>query len=102
MEFIYIALVSSDLSEGSATARQVVLSAEPGDDAGAETADRYEWQAAMAAADGLALYLDAIEDGSRWSGGDTGIVCEYHEDWVVLRADEAELVSGKHREPSVG
>jgi hypothetical protein len=79
-----------------------VLSTEPDDDAGAETADRYEWQAAMAASDGLALYLDAIEGGPRWGGDDTGIVCEYHEDWVILRADEAELVSGKHREPSVG
>lgn len=25
-------------------------------------------------------------------------MCEHHEDWVVVRGDEAELVSGKHRE----
>jgi len=78
-----------------------VLSTEPSDDAGADTADRYEWQAAMAAADGLALYLDAIEDGSRRAGDDSGIICEHHEDWVVVRSDEAELVSAKHRDPSV-
>ena len=79
-----------------------MLSTRPSDDAGADTADRYEWQAAMAAADGLALYLDAIEGGSRRTGDDTGIICEHHEDWVVVRSDEAELVSAKHRDPSVG
>jgi hypothetical protein len=26
------------------------------------------------------------------------IVGEHHEDWVVIRGDDAELVSGKHRE----
>jgi hypothetical protein len=77
--------VSSDLGEETATARQVVLSTEPDDDAGADTADRYEWQAAMAAADGLALYFDAIVRGAR-GDGNTGIVCEHHEDWVLVRS----------------
>jgi hypothetical protein len=94
--------VSSALGEETVTARQVVLSTEPDDDAGADTADRYEWQAAMAAADGLSLYLDAIESATRVVGDDTGTVCEHHEDWVVVRSGEAELVSAKHREPSVG
>jgi hypothetical protein len=99
---IYIFLVSSDLGDETATARQAVLSTEPDDDAGADTADRYEWQAAMAAADGLSLYLDVIEGASRMVGADTGIICEHHEDWVVVRSGEAGLVSAKHREPSVG
>jgi len=47
----------------TATAAQVVLAAPPADDTGASTADRYDWQASMAAADGLALYLDALGDG---------------------------------------
>jgi hypothetical protein len=71
----------------------------PADDAGASTADRYDWQAAMAAADGLALYLDALDDGKLWGADDARIVCEHHEDWVVVRGDDAELVSAKHREP---
>ncbi len=56
----------------------------------------------MAAADGLALYLDVLQDGSLGAGEDARIVCEYHEDWVVVRADAAELVSAKHRESSYG
>lgn len=93
--------MSSDLGEEAATARQAVLSAKPEDDAGAETADRYEWQAAMAAADALSLYRDAIENGQSAVANDVGIICEHHEDWVVVVAGEAELVSGKHRDPSV-
>ena len=98
---VYIAVVSSDLGEETATARQAVLSAEPEDDAGAETADRYEWQAAMAAADALSLYRESIENGRSAVANDAGIICEHHEDWVVVVAGEAELVSGKHRDPSV-
>jgi hypothetical protein len=94
-------VVSSDLGEETVTARRAVLSAEPQDDAGAETADRYEWQAAMAAADALSLYRDTIENGRSVASSDAGIVCEHHEDWVVVVAGEAELVSGKHRDPSV-
>jgi hypothetical protein len=94
-------VVSSDLGEGTITARQAVLSTMPRDDAGAETADRYEWQAAMAAADALSLYRDIIENRRSAAAGDAGVVCEHHEDWVVVVAGEAELVSGKHRDPSV-
>jgi hypothetical protein len=41
--------VSSGPGEDVGTAAQVVLAAAPADDAGASTADRYDWQAAMAA-----------------------------------------------------
>lgn len=75
----------------------------PTDDAGADTADRYDWQAAMGAADGLALYCKALgDDGCLSAGEDRRIVCERHEDWVALHRGEAELVSAKHREPSYG
>lgn len=56
----------------------------------------------MAAADGLALYHDALGEGKLLSGQDGRIVCEHHEDWVVIRHNEAELVSAKHREPGYG
>jgi hypothetical protein len=75
----------------------------PRDDAGAQTADRYEWQAAMAAGDGLGLYLDAIRDqGQLVDDGTARLICEHHEDWCRVQADAAELVSAKHRDPSVG
>lgn len=83
------------------TATQAVLSAQPTDDAGAQTADRFEWQAAMAAADALSLYRETIDNGRLASATDAGIVCEHHEDWVVIGPGGAELVSGKHRDPSV-
>jgi hypothetical protein len=95
-------MVSSGPHDEAVTAAQVVLTAVPADDAGASTADRYDWQAAMAAADGLALYLDALQGESSGDDEDVRIVCEYHEDWVVVRADAAELVSAKHRESAYG
>ncbi|MBY8863543.1 DUF4297 domain-containing protein [Nocardia sp. CA2R105] len=73
------------------------------DDAGATTADLYEWQAAMAAADGLSLYRDALdEQGLLDPTCDDYILCEWHEDWVVCSGDAMELVSGKHRSADVG
>lgn len=73
------------------------------DDAGANTADLYEWQAAMAAADGLALYRDALdEQGVLDPTCDDYILCEWHEDWVVCSGNLMELVSGKHRSADVG
>jgi hypothetical protein len=74
----------------------------PEDDAGAETADRFEWQAIMAAADGLALYLQAVDAEGRITDDTSRIVCERHEDWVLVRGDDAELVSAKHKDPSYG
>jgi hypothetical protein len=94
--------VSSGPGEDASFAAEAVLAVSPPDDAGAETADRYEWQATMAAADGLALYFDAMQDGQLAGADNTRIVCEHHEDWVVVRADYAELVSAKHRETAYG
>jgi hypothetical protein len=48
----YISLVISGAGGEVVTAAQVVLIATSTDDAGASTADRYDWQAAAAAADG--------------------------------------------------
>lgn len=56
----------------------------------------------MAAADGLGLYLNALDGGRLRDGEDARIVCEHHEDWAVVRGTDAELVSAKHREPSKG
>ncbi|MEU1647256.1 hypothetical protein [Micromonospora zamorensis] len=73
------------------------MAAKPPDDAGARTADQYEWQAVMAAADGLSLYLTALDAHGNLDDGDDGrLLCEYHEDWVALRNGDAELVSAKH------
>lgn len=73
------------------------------DDSGAHTADRYDWQAAMAAADGLALYFEGMDTTGRLRPDcHDKIVCEWHEDWVVYRGDSVELVSGKHRDPGTG
>ncbi len=55
----------------------------------------------MAAADALSLYRDTLGNGRSAVDCDAGIICEHHEDWVVVVAGEAELVSGKHRDPSV-
>ncbi|MFF0229754.1 hypothetical protein [Micromonospora sp. NPDC005254] len=69
----------------------------PPDDAGARTADQYEWQAVMAAADGLRLYLDSLDVSGRLVSADgCRVLCERHEDWVTLRGEDAELVSAKH------
>ncbi|MGW0314712.1 hypothetical protein [Streptomyces flavidovirens] len=84
------------------TAAELVVTVPQPDDAGANTLDRYDWQASMAAADGLQMYLDALGPDKRLRD-DEGrrILCEYHEDWVALDGDTAELVSAKHRDPSV-
>lgn len=85
------------------TAAQVVLAVPAGDDAGARTADLYDWQAAMAAADGLRMFADAMDtDGQLAPGASGSIICEHHEDWTVLNDSIAELVSAKHREPPSG
>ncbi|MFB9183210.1 hypothetical protein ACFFX1_34195 [Dactylosporangium sucinum] len=68
----------------------------PTDDAGARTAAKYEWQALMAAADGLRMYLDALDtDGNLVQTEVCRVLCERHEDWVALRNGDAELVSAK-------
>lgn len=92
-----------DRAGSSPTAINTLLNLPPTDDAGAQTADRYEWQAAMGAADGLAVHLQ--HHNGEWShlnSSEIQIICEYHEDWVIRLGTEAELVSAKHREPASG
>lgn len=85
------------------TAAQVVVAVPAGDDAGARTADLYDWQAAMAAADGLRMFADTLDHSGHLAPGVTGrIICEHHEDWTLLREPDAELVSAKHRELASG
>lgn len=85
------------------TASDAVVSVPPPDDAGARTADLYEWQAAMAAADGLSLFLQSLHENGQVSADCTAqILCERHEDWVAMCGPDAELVSAKHREPVSG
>lgn len=84
-------------------AEEILRTALPPDDAGAETADRYEWQAMMAAADVLAMYFEQLEEtGVVVAGGQFTVFCEHHEDWSFARGDSTEIISGKHREASVG
>jgi hypothetical protein len=89
--------------DGGASAADLVVAAKPPDDAGARTADQYEWQAVMAAADGLSIYLAALDaDGKPADGDNVRLLCEHHEDWVVLQNGDAELVSAKHPGLSFG
>lgn len=82
----------------------VLLTAAPTDDAGAQTLDRFEWQAMMATVDLLGLYLDAVDVEGRDARNvtDCGLVCEYHEDWARVVNGEVQLVSGKHKESGFG
>lgn len=81
----------------------VLRAAEPADDSGAETFDRYEWQAMLATVDLLGLYVDALAAGiDPRTVSDCGLICEYHEDWACVVRGEVELVSGKHKEPGFG
>lgn len=94
----------SEVGKGArVSAIDSILSVTPTDDAGAITADLYDWQAAMAAADGLATFGQHL-DGSLGAldTADVRIICEYHEDWIVQLGASAELVSAKHREQSSG
>jgi hypothetical protein len=86
----------------SVSAVEVVVSTAQPDDSGAETADRYDWQAAMAAAHGLRLLYDALSNESVSEMPFRRIICELHEDWVACIGDDAELISAKHRERSFG
>ncbi|MET7804123.1 hypothetical protein [Micromonospora chersina] len=85
-----------------ATAASLVVTTKPTDDAGARTYDQFDWQAAMACADGLRLYLDALDESGVLPSRNCRILCEYHEDWVALDEEDAELVSAKHPGTSYG
>lgn len=86
------------MSEGSGAAiaspgATSALSIAPDEDSGSATQDRFRWQHHCTAADALMMMKDPdIRQ----------IVCEIHEDYVVVRDRGHELVSCKHREPSVG
>lgn len=89
--------------EPAASPTEILKGTPPPDDAGASTADRYDWQAAMATADVLALYLDCLEaDGTVRDAAGFEVICEHHEDWALSDAGIAEIVSAKHRETGVG
>lgn len=81
---------------------EVLRSTAPPDDAGAETADRFEWQAMMATADMLSAYYGALSDDGLFAETEAVVlICEHHEDWAITRGSEAELTSAKHRDRSV-
>ncbi|MFK3677978.1 hypothetical protein ACI2IP_09605 [Microbacterium sp. NPDC090218] len=69
------------------------------EDAGAQTLDRYVWQASMAVIDLFAL---AIAEWGRDGAARFAIVCEHHEDYVVVAPAGTTLVSVKHRERTRG
>lgn len=82
---------------------EVLLTTAPPDDVGADTADRYEWQAMMATADVLALYFGLLDAAGNLSDDASfSVICEHHEDWAIVTGERSEIVSGKHREASVG
>lgn len=88
--------------EASESAAAKLRGTVPPDDAGAETADRFDWQAAMAAADVLAAYLQAIEAHGDAPSPSGELICELHEDWALVLGPDAEIVSAKHKESSFG
>lgn len=69
------------------------LAVAPEEDSGAATQDRYRWQHHCTAADALMMLKDPDI---------RGVVCEIHEDYVVIRHKGQELVSCKQREQSQG
>ena len=57
----------------------------------------------VASADALALYFKSLGDnGHLIAIADGTLICEHHEDWALVDGEAAEIVSGKHREPSRG
>ncbi|WP_180685300.1 hypothetical protein [Streptomyces gossypiisoli] len=92
-----------DANATGPTAVELFWTVPQSDDAGAQTADLFDWQAAMATADGLSLYETALDsDGLLAADNTCRIVCERHEDWAVVVDDDVELVSAKHRDAPYG
>lgn len=69
------------------------------EDSGAQTLNRYAWQASMAVIDLFAL---AIAEWGVDPGAHFAVVCEHHEDYVVIASTGTTLVSVKHRERTRG
>ena len=85
------------------TADHPVQTSPSPEDAGADTSDKFEWQAAVAAADGLALAASYIQKRRPGIEPDnSSVICEHHEDYVVLSHGVSELVSVKHRDLAPG
>ncbi|QDY10188.1 hypothetical protein FJK98_26075 [Micromonospora sp. HM134] len=83
------------------TARDALWRTPSPEDAGAHTADLFDWQAAVAAADSFAVAVMYLHD----EGNDAltkAILCEHHEDYAVVDGDRVQLVSVKHRGLSRG
>lgn len=96
-------VVTASGDGGPATPAAILRETPPPDDAGAQTADRYDWQAMMATADVLSLYRAALDEtGNLVGDANFTVLCEHHEDWAVVDATNSEIVSAKHREASVG
>jgi hypothetical protein len=68
------------------------------EDAGARSASLFDWQACTAAIDALACLRLCLDEDRPLHGA---ILCEHHEDWVVLGTTNAVLVSCKHKDVAV-
>lgn len=71
------------------------------DDVGAETADRYDWQALTAAVDCLA-WISVRSSKDSGPATDVRLICEHHEDYILCVGNGIELVSVKHRDLGQG
>ncbi|WP_143447421.1 hypothetical protein [Kineosporia sp. R_H_3] len=70
---------------------------------GEDTADKFEWQVSVAAADACRLLREVKTRSAPLPSGDGPvIISEHHEDWAIIKGRHAELVSAKHRESSTG
>jgi hypothetical protein len=78
------------------------LLAAPPDDVGAQTADRYDWQALIAAVDCIAAMSECASKSTTGGSTEVWVICEHHEDFVLCIAGAVQLVSVKHREPGLG
>ena len=71
----------------------------PDEDSGAQTLDRYIWQSSMAVVD---LFAVAVSTWLAEPQTSFAILCERHEDYVVIEQDRVTLVSVKHRDRTQG
>jgi hypothetical protein len=77
---------------------KAVLATPAPEDAGARVASLLDWQACTAAVDALACLRLCLDTGATPHGA---ILCEHHEDWVVIGTSTAVLVSCKHKDIAV-
>ena len=94
----------TDINQAApATPAQILVATPQPDDAGAETNDRYDWQAALATVHILSAYFDLL-GGGQVVPNDAALelICEHHEDWAITDGHDAEIVSAKHHETAFG